>query len=266
MRELGELIASVILPRTPQVVFSIFMVTVCAYAVSQGLEVIARVTELFYPFILTLFGLMLILVYGHMQFTHLFPVLEHGIRPVLLASLDPSAWRGEFIVLAMFLPYLARPGRGRSDAMLAAALVGFILLLDALASTAIFGVTTARINYPTFEMVRLAGIGQFFTRMDAVWIIIWLFGMFGKVGIFLYVTVIAATQLLNLKQDRPMIIPLSILTIVLSLSLFENSTLMILFLTGPFISYAFSAELFIPTILLIIALLRGKTAVCRDGF
>lgn len=260
VRELGELIATAIMPRTPQVVFAILMVTVCAYGVSKGMEVIARVMELIYPLILTLFGLMLILVAGHMQFARLFPVLEHGIRPVLLASLDPAAWRGEIIVLAMFLPCLAHPGRGRRNAMLAIVLIGFILMIDALASTAVFGVSTARLNYPTFELVRLAGIGQFFTRLDAIWIIIWLFGMFGKVGTFLYATVIATAQLLKLQEAWPLIAPLGILTIALSLSQFDSSPLMIAFLTGPFIAFAFSAELFLPTILLLTAWFRGKSA------
>ncbi|WP_161486009.1 GerAB/ArcD/ProY family transporter [Desulfotomaculum copahuensis] len=257
VRELGELIATAIMPRTPQVVFAILMVAVCAYGVSQGLEVIARVMELTYPLILALFGLMLILVSGHMQFSRLLPVLEHGIRPVLLASLDPFAWRGEIIVLAMFLPYLARPARGRRNAIIAVLLTSLLLVLDALASTTVFGVTTARLNYPTFELVRLAGIGQFLTRLDAVWIVIWLFGMFGKVGIFLYATVMAATHLFKLREARPLIAPLSILTIALSLSQFANNPQMIAFLTGPFVAYSFSVEWFIPTILLLTARLRG---------
>lgn len=258
VRELGELLATSIMPRTPQVVFSILMVAVCAYGVNQGLEVIARVMELTYPFILFLFALVLILVSGHMDFSRLFPVLEHGVRPLLRASLDPIVWRGEIIVLAMFLPSLARPGRGMRNAAIAVLGMGFILSLDAVVNTAVFGPSTGRLNYPTLELVRLAGIGQFFTRLDAVWIIIWLFGMFGKVGLFHYVTVTGTAQFLRLKNSSPVLVPLSILLIALSLEQFENSVQMISFITGPFVVYALSVELFIPTVLLLIALFRGK--------
>ncbi|MQL51021.1 GerAB/ArcD/ProY family transporter [Desulfofundulus thermobenzoicus] len=259
VREFGELVATAIMPTTPQVAFAVVLVMVCTYGVYQGLEVIARVMELIYPTILILFGLVLLLVSGHMDPGNLLPVMENGIKPVLRGSLDPIAWRGEVFTLAMLMPYLARPEIARRNGIIAIIAIGFILVVDAMTSTAVFGVSTGRLNYATFEIVRLAGFGQFLTRLDAIWIAIWVLSIFGKVGLFHFATVIGTAQLLRLKDHRVVLIPSSILLITMSLSQFDNVTEMVEFIVGAFIPYAYVIEIIIPTFLLILAWLKGKT-------
>lgn len=264
VREFGELVAAAIMPQTPQVVFAILMVAVCSYGLHQGLEVIARVMELAYPMMLTLFGLILVLVSGHMQLVNLFPMLQHDFKTIIRASLNPIAWRGEVFLLGMFFPYLARPDLARRDGFIAVAAIGLILTINALACTAVFDVSTGRFNFATFELVRLAGFGTFLTRLDAIWIIIWIVGIFGKVALFHHAAIMGTVQLLRLKDHRTVIVPLSILLIALSLSQFKNLTEMVAWINGPWIPYAFLFEMGIPTFLLLLAFLREKPALKRN--
>ncbi|NHM28387.1 GerAB/ArcD/ProY family transporter [Desulfofundulus sp. TPOSR] len=264
VREFGELVAAAIMPQTPQVVFSALMVAVCSYGVYHGLEVVARVMELIYPLMLILFGLILILVSGHMQPANLFPMLQHDFKTIIRASLNPIAWRGEVFLLGMFFPYLARPDLARRNGIIAVAAIGLILTINALACTAVFDVSTGRFNFATFELVRLAGFGTFLTRLDAIWIIIWIVGIFGKIALFHYAAIMGTVQLLRLKDHRTVIVPLSILLIALSLSQFKNLTEMVAWINGPWIPYAFLFEMGIPTFLLLLAFLREKPAFKRN--
>ncbi|MGB9802441.1 GerAB/ArcD/ProY family transporter [Desulfofundulus sp.] len=260
VREFGELVAATIMPQTPQVAYACLIVLVCSYGVYHGLEVIARVMELVYPMMLTLFGLILILVSGHIELANLFPMFQHDFKTIIRATLDPAAWQSEMFILGMFLPCLARPDQARRNGMIAVAAIGSILTVNALACTAVFGVSTGRFNFPTFELVKLAGFGTFLTHLDAIWIIIWIVGIFGKVALFHYAAVMGTVQLLKLKDHRIIITPLSILLVTLSLCQFKNLTEMVAWINGPFIPYAYLLEVGIPTFLLLLAFLRGKPA------
>lgn len=253
LREFGELMSSTILPRTPQVALVSLMASLCAFAIYEGIEVLARVMELSYPLMLVLFSFLLVLVAGHMDGTNLLPFLEHGWKPVLLGSLDPVAWRCEVFLLGMLFPYLAKRELARRDGVIAVIAIGFIITVDTLASTAVFGPTTGRLTYPTFEMVRMAGLGTFLSRLDAIWMIIWIVSIFGKVGLFHFATVVGAANLLKLEDYRPLVVPLSILLVALALGQFDNVAEMTSWIVGPWIPYAYTFEIIIPTLLLAVA-------------
>jgi spore germination protein KB len=195
-----------------------------------------------------------------MDFKNLFPVLENGIMPVIRASLDPIAWRGEIILLAMFLPYLARPGEAGRCAIWAVVVIGLILTGDALADTAVFGPEIARLTFPTFELVRQVSIARFLERIDAVMVAIWMAGMFGKIALFYYAAVLGSAQLAGLKDYRPLVLPLGAILAALSYATAENTPELVEFIvkTGPPYTYVF--EYIIPTALLLVAAARGQGA------
>lgn len=251
VREFGELLAVSMLPATPQIIFAIIIVSVSAYALYHGLEVLARVNELFFPVIIILFSFIVISVAEHMDPSNLLPVMEHGIKPVLLASLGPASWRGEIILLAMFLPMLARPERGARDAVISTLVIGLILLVAMLIITMVFGASTARLNFSVYELARLSTFIA--TRLDAVWMIIWIAGIFTKTSLWYYCAVLGTAQWLNLKDYRVVLVPTGVIIIAVSMCQYGNSIDMINFIAGPWISFAYCFEWFIPLILLILS-------------
>jgi len=251
VREFGELIAMSMLPRTPQVIFAIFIVAVCAYAIYHGLEVLARVNEILFPLMVVMLALIWLSVLEFVKPENLLPVMEHGIKPVLRASLGPTSWRGEIVLLAMFLPMLNKPEHGIKDAVFSNLIVGFILLVTMIIITSVFGASTARLNFSVYELARLTS--AFTTRLDAVWMIIWIFGIFAKLGLWFYCAVIGVAQLLNLKDYRLLIVPIGIIIIAVSMSQYNNSVEMFHFIAGPWIAFAYCFEWFVPMILLLLS-------------
>lgn len=258
LREFGEGMA-LIMVRTPIVVFMVLMLLLCAWVVRGGLEVLARVVELTYPVVILVFVVMVILAALDMDFSNLLPVLENGLKPVIKASVAPGAWRGEIILLAMFLPYLARPGEGRRSAVLAVLILGLILTFDAIASTAALGPEVSRLTFPTLSLIRDVTV-SFLERIDPLVLAIWIIGIFGKIGLFYYATVLGAAQLVNLKNYQPLVFPVGVLTMALAVQSAENFTHLTVYLAGIWPLLAIIFEYIIPTVLLVAAAIRGSYA------
>jgi len=217
IREFGELMVGIVMPRTPLIVFHGIMIFLCAWAIRGGLEVPARIIELTVPPTIIVFIVMILLTAQEMDLNNLLPVLENGLKPVIRSSLDPIAWRGEIIILAMLLPFLEKPGEGRRCTNWAVIVIGIILAIDAMINTAVLGTAVAHLTFPTFSLVRDVSVGDFLERIESVLVAVWVIGMFGKITLFYYVAVLGSAQLFNLSDYRPVVLPIGIILAALSI-------------------------------------------------
>ncbi|KJS12324.1 MAG: hypothetical protein JL56_12945 [Desulfotomaculum sp. BICA1-6] len=258
IREFGELMITIIMPETPLVVFHVLILLLCAWAIRGGLEVLARVMEFTWPLIIILFMTAILLTANEIEPQRLFPVLENGIMPIISASLAPTGWRGEIILLAMFLPFMARPREGGRCAIMAVVAIGVILTADALINTAVFGPVVARMTFPTFSLVRMVSVANFIERIDAVLVAIWVIGMFGKIALFYYATVLGAAQLANVKDYRPLVLPVGVLLAALSIYVAGNSKELVEHIAQIWPLFAYVFEYIAPTMLLVLTVLKGR--------
>lgn len=259
IREFGELITTMMMPRTPLLVLHTTFVLLAAYAVRSGLEVIGRLWEFTFPWVFILYVFLLLFSFQKAEFHRLLPVLENGFKPVLQGSITPSAWRGEVILLAMFLPYLAEPSKGRRLGIWSVIVLGAILIADAVLNTAIFGPSTERQIFPSFIMIEEFIIGGFF-RADVAIVIIWLVTMLIKIALFYYAAVLGTAQLLNMRDYRPITLPIGIILTALSILSIENSVDIPVYATAGYPPFAYLVEWVIPLAVLLIALVRGFKA------
>ncbi|KJS00997.1 MAG: hypothetical protein VR68_05965 [Peptococcaceae bacterium BRH_c4a] len=265
VREFGELMVGLIMPRTPLIVFHAILLFLCAWAIRGGLEIPARIIEFTLPAIIIVFMIMLLLTAQEMDIKNLLPVLENGIKPVIRSSLDPIGWRGEIILLAMFLPFLERPGEGGRCAIWAVIVIGIILSFDAMINTAVLGTAVSHLTFPTFSLVRMVSVGNFLERIESVMVAIWIIGLFGKITWFYYAVVLGSAQLLNLKDYRPLVLPLGVLLAALSIRVAGNVPEVAGYIIEGFPPFAFLFEYIIPTVLLAVAWARGLKNTGRKG-
>ena len=250
IREFGELITTTIMPRTPLVIFNVVILLLCAYAIRGGLEVLARVIEISIPFIIIVVLVLVALTANNANFNNLLPILEKGISPVVKASLVPIAWQGEIILLAMFLPYLAKPEQGKYCAIIAQLLIGFLVSANIIAILAVLGPNhVAKLVFSTYSLIRDYSIG----RSDPFVIILWVTSLFGKIALFYYVTAIGTAQLFNLKDYRILVFPLGVLLATLSIFVVENIINIVEYMSKSFPPFAYVFEYIIPTIILVVA-------------
>lgn len=259
VREFGDFMVDVFMPRTPLLVFNAMIVLLAVMAVKSGLEPLGRLNE--WIFILNSFILIMIFTFSipEVRLENLQPVLERGIVPVLRGAYTPTMWFGEIIILGMIFPFITQPQRGYRIA-LAHLITGAFLLAGAVITLGIFGPELlSRFKFPITEVVRLISLGDFLERIEIILAVLWISGVFVKVSIFHYVTVMAAAQWFNLRDYRPLALPLGILNVVLSIHLFEGVADLVEFLSVTIAVYSLSTfEVGIPALLLLIAIILGK--------
>lgn len=265
IREFGELLATIVLPATPMTLMHVIILALCAWALRGGLEIQARIMGLTIPPVLVLFLLAIALTAANMNLKNLLPVLESGFKPVIKASLDPMAWRGEMVLLAMFLPYMARPELGRRCMVIAVIVIGLILSIDSAANTAVFGPSVGRLTFPAFSLIRMVSVAQFFERIESVLVIIWVIGLFGKISLFYYGSVLGAAQLAGLRDYRPLVLPAGVLLAALSFVSAGNSIEVQQYIVKGFPPFALTFEYIIPTAILAVAAARGMKAGVRKN-
>ena len=260
IREFIELLAATIYPLTPYYIFTFGILALCAYVIRSGLEVLSRVNEITIPFIIVvvilLVGISTLLDPG-VNILNLFPVLENGFIPVVKGSITTFAFRGELILIAMIIPFLAKPQKGMHYSIIVQIVLTILVSVDIAAMIVVFGPNlVARMEFSTFNLIRQIG------RLDAFIILIWIASLFGKIALFYYVTVLGTAQILNLKNYQCLVLPIGVLLGAFSIYSVGNITDLVEHLSKTWPYFAFIFEYIIPTMLLVIAIIRGLNNSC----
>lgn len=254
-RNLGEILNLTMMPRTPQVVFSILLVLLAAYSTSEGIEVISRLAYLFLgAFILTTVSLLALAV-PEMHPEHLQPVFEHS--PGLIIKDSISFISFPFMEVVVFLPLLKLAGNHRK-ALAGGALVAGALLLISILSIILLLPPAQIKDYisPAFEGVNfLAGSNI----VKGALILIWLQTGFLKLAVLHYVATKQLGEALSLDHRRIMA-PISVLIITFSIFLYSNITEMFDFAFKIYPYYAMPLQLGIPLYILIAGLFTKKAS------
>ncbi len=257
VREFADFLVAAFLPETPIIVFSGALVLVCAYGVRLGLEVLGRSAEWVGVLFLGSIGLILLLLLPEFRSKNLLPVMGEGVKPVLRGALAPSAWRGEVVVLLILMPYLNFPGEARKAGLVAVGALGMLLTLVTVMGVGVLGGMTAVESFPFFAMARYISVGQFLDRVEAMILVIWVAGGVVKVTAFYYLAVLGAAQTLNLNDYRPLVLPAGALMLAWSIGIHNSSPEMVEWLAKTWPPYAYTFELGIPALLLVLAAARG---------
>ena len=260
LREFGSFLVAAFMPETPLIIFICVITIISAYAVRSGLEVFSRVNQIFLPLILFSLVLLFALATKEMRITRLLPVLDTGVVSIIKGALTPLSWFGEMATFLVIIPYLNKPQEAQRIAYSAILLSGLFFLLSVVGILAIFGpALTARWMFPTLNGARMIHLANFLERLEAVIMVIWVFGAFVKISVFYYAAVLGSAQLLGLKDFRCMVLPLGVITVALSILLHRNILELAHFLGQVWPPYALSTfEVGLPLILLAISLIRGK--------
>lgn len=210
-REFGELISMILLPNTSLwIILAVFMIT-CIYILTLGFEVLARLGELMFPavvfFILSVFAL--IYITGEVDITRLQPVLGNGFKPVFNAAV-PAVVNfpfGEMVVFLMYWNLVDQKNKVRKVALLVSLTIGILLssilgLMVAVLEVAF--VTNSTI--PIYEVIKLINIADIITNLDAIATVVMFIGGFFKMTLHFYGGVLAIKALLNMENDKLLII------------------------------------------------------------
>ena len=263
-RQYAEFVKGNFLFETPILIIISSMVLVAAIAVRGGVEMIARSAMIFTPiFILPMFSLLLLFPDLHIK--NMFPVLGHGILPVLKGAAAPQAWVAQLFLITFFLPSLSDPQKGKKWALLSLIAIIFSMTFINLMTLWLLGADTGNKTYPVLAAVRYISIADFFENLEALILAMWIVGNFIKITVFYYAVVLSVGQCWKLSDYRPIVFPVGILVIACSIWGFPSFTSVGLHarIIAPFDVPVY--QVVIPLLLLGIASLRRKFSGVKDG-
>jgi len=204
-----------------------------------GIEVVARINAFLVPVIIVGFILITLGVIPAFKINNLFPILGEGYTSILKGSIFKLSSFASFIILFLMVPYFKIKNLkriGYSYTLIS----GLLFLWSTLSFILLFPYEMAiDKKIPVFQMARHIKFGYFVQRIESVFVLIC------SVCVLLFLCVIFTfilstfAKTFDLKKSRPMILPMAIIILSLSLlsrkinvELLGNSTVNLIWLFG----------------------------------
>ncbi|GEC91516.1 GerAB/ArcD/ProY family transporter [Brevibacillus brevis] len=253
VRQFAEILNTALMPETPVSFFIVFVIVAVIFSVYRGLEAITRSNTITLPISLASILLILILVRKDIHTEAILPMLEDGWMPVIMGSVVPLAWHGEIILILMLYPYVSDKEHVLKSSLFAVLINTIVLLLISIAVIGVFGSDEAlHLTLPFFSLVRMISVANFFERIEAMMVAVWISLLLTKMCIYLYAGVIGMGQWLHLRSYKFLIIPMSVLSLILSYVSFDSISDIKHFLSPTYWGvYALTISTILPMLLLI---------------
>jgi len=258
----GNFMTTQMMPDTPIQFFQGVFTVIVVMGVRLGLEVFARAAEILFPWFLLLFFVLAIFVSPHIKIEYLQPVLEDGFKPTFSAAMYfLSIVALPLIVLLIIFPSrINRLKDGRKSFFIGYMIGGLIMIVIVTISILVLGPDLTTLNqYPSFAVTKKISVGHFFERVEAIMAFIWLISLFFKLTLYLYATVVAVSYIFNLTDYRPLVLPLGMILVPLSLIQYPNSVYEQTSNIEFWVPFMITAGLFYPLLLLILSKLKGRS-------
>lgn len=216
--DLEILIPNTILPKTPIIVVELIFISVLTYALFSGIEVIGRLGEVFFPIIMAMYFIEVVLIFGSniINVNNIRPYLGEGWKSIWEAvwPLGITQSFGQTIELTMIWPLVEKPEKIMKTTMFATIAAGiFIASLDALAILVLGENTFTKSTLPLYRIIRIINIGDFTESLDAIGVIYLLTNAFLKLCIHLFCAV-RGIQLLVNTESKLVTIPLVAISVL----------------------------------------------------
>ncbi len=266
IRSFSDAMKLFLLPYTPLEVVVIVQVLTGAYLVGHGVNVLARSMQVFFPLILLPMGIILLLAVVDFRPSELLPVLADGVAPVVRAV--PQAFWAllGFEVLLFLVAYLHYPRRDALRSALVGAAIPVVLYL------VIFVITIGALGpalskqqiLPVIDLARSIDIpGTFVERLEVFLLALWVVTAFSSATVYHYLAALAASQLLALKEHRPLVY---LLPPLIYLAAMRPSNITVEMAMGKVISWLGMGLVIGTALLLPMAIITGKKGTAEpDG-
>lgn len=224
--DIRDMVSTTVLPRTPLFVISGVFAIIIAYCVYGGIEIVARLGEMFLPIVLIMFCIEVILLWSSsvLNINNLMPVFENGWEPVWKVVYPSGITQsfGETLVLAMFWPETKRPDKVMKITLLATILSGIMVTLFDVLAILVFGGMFSGFLYPLYTMLSLISIGHFIENLQMFGVLYFLMTALMKSVVYMLAAVRGIQQLTNRKGYRVLVIPACAISLFLGMTMSKN--------------------------------------------
>jgi spore germination protein KB len=257
--ELEHFVSENLLKDTPIVFITVVTIGTCCYALTKGLNTIARLPMIVLILGIAVLSFELIISVSQMNFSNILPVLAQEPKVYIRsAHIMSTISLGESIGMLLFAGKLKQKKNGFVKGY--AFIIGYSVLyltITHLRETLLLGRLAEFSLLPSFDAVRMINFGASLSSTESIYSLMMMtFSMF-RILISIYGVLQALKHMLRLEQYKSLLLPVGALIAVYSLKVLDSPTDSFYFgtTTAPFLWTFF--EFGLPLITLIGSLLRG---------
>ncbi|WP_397538936.1 endospore germination permease [Rummeliibacillus pycnus] len=251
-----------IMPDTPMVALNILMAGIVVMGVRLGLETFARTAEILIVVFFFIFFILVVSISPDMKFENLQPIYEMGTKKIVQSSIFYVIVSSvDAVVLLMIFPsFVNKIKQGKKSFLIGNLIGGIVIIVITFLSISVLGneKTTGEI-YPSYELTKRINIGNFLQRIEGLMASLWVITLYFKSTLYFYASVLGMAQILNLKDYRPLTLPLGMIAVVLSLVIYPNIIYQKHFDDTTGNSLTLSIGLFLPLLLVVVYAIRKRT-------
>lgn len=219
----------------------------------------ARTCEIFFPWTGATLIILILFLIPEMKFENLDPNFAKGIGPILgPVFLYLNVPFNELVVFLMILPYVNNASKARKGYFIGVIIGGLSVTIITVMCLGVLGADfTGRNLYPTYVLGKMISIGDFFERIEVLVAISWVFCIFFKLIVNIFVLVFGIKQILGLNDFKPLTFPLGFLLMVYSMVNYPN---IVSFKESilSWLPFAMTFFFLLPFILFIVAFIKTK--------
>ena len=263
---IGNFMQTEVMPETPTVAFIILFMLIIMFATYLGLEVFARSVEILFPVFLLLFVMFVIFISPSIEMKNVQPLFEATTGSFIYGVLlFVSTFSFPLVVLLMIFPSTVNVKKAAQKGFYIGTLFGGLILIILITlSILVLGATITTLRtFPSYTLAQRISIGNFLQRIEIIMTFMWITTIYIRSFIYFYATIKGLGHLLNIKDHRPLILPLGMITVALSQIVHPNIVHSEIFNKEIWLPYASIFAIFLPLLLLIVAKMRkisGKGA------
>lgn len=259
LRNFSEFIQITSMPETPQLPLMIAMMVVTAYVAKSGIEALGRWSLAVIPVVIFVILITTVLAIPKMEFDNILPVMEHGLGTI--ASGAYGIFTFPFAETVLFLGVASAIKTSDSPYKIYTRSIGVAtvaLLFVVVRNLEVLGPVTMKSRYfPSFSAARVIEVGDFLSRIEGVISMNFLLTGVVKISLCLLAAAKGTAKLFGFNDYRSMVMPVAILMVALSATVYTNVMEMFSFLKY-YQFYAIPFQIIIPLAVWITAEFKVK--------
>lgn len=217
-KALSVFFVTVIIPDTPSIVLTFFVIMVTSYAVFLGIEVIVRTVQVILPFFILLITMISFLIYREVITNPFLPLFSGKVTDIIYGSMLSMAFPfGKVVLFGLIFAFVKKKEKIFISSCIALVLSSIYITITTYLTLGSLGINLTKISsFPFFSAIQLVKIGEYIERLEIVIIGIWTIYVLFEIIIVHYFFVMTLGHLCSLKDIKPFIIPVGLLLLGLT--------------------------------------------------
>lgn len=258
--EMSQFMTTQMMPETPAEAIIVLYTAVIIIAYRYGVKAFSRMGELLFPMFLGLFVFLVVFLIPQVEMSNLQPLAAKGMGPIISGVLPAFTFGfAEMYILLMLVPHVVGKDSLTKPILWGFFLGGAILFVIVLFCVLVLGPNLMLTKYyPTFVLAQKIEIGNFLERVEVIITFLWIITVFYKSLILFFALTTGISQMLRLKEDRMLTIPLGMLLLVGAVAGTPNVTVYNEIIKNYYPWFDLSFCVLLPALFLLMLYVAGK--------